>query len=85
MFLNILRISASNALKTFLNIIYWVYICCFPFAQTSRKHKYALLIGYCNRRQESIIINIKEIYELCHPISTMPLPSLVVTDIFACL
>ena len=35
MFLNILNISASNVLK--------MYICYFPFAQTSRKHKYAAI------------------------------------------
>ena len=45
MFLNILRTSASNVLKTFLNIIlsYWVYIGYFQLARTNRKHKYALL------------------------------------------
>ena len=61
MFLNILRISASNVLKMFLNIIVSIG-CYFPFVQTSRKYKYDQfieLVATLVCKKKNIIINKK--------------------------
>ena len=69
MFLNVLRISASNVLKTFFNIIvsigciriHWL-IC---FTQTKRKHKCALLLvgRYPGRQEGNIITNKSDFFK----------------------
>ena len=57
MFLNSLKILASNYIKTFLKIIVITvraYICYFQFAKTNRKHIYAILVSCTPGRQEII-------------------------------
>ena len=58
MFLNILRISASNVLKTFLNINVCISIC----TEINRKHEYGLSASCYLGRQESNIITTKKIF-----------------------